>query len=297
MRLEGIHHVTAITAQAQPTVDFYAGILGLRFVKQTVNYDQPDAYHLYFGDETGTPGSIMTFFEFPGVAQGRHGAGMIHTLTWRVASPDALDFWEQRLAGAGVPGERNGSSLRFADPEGIGIEFAVIEVDDPPLRASADGIPSEHALQGFHGARAYAADPERSRPLLDALNFEDGTHVKGEQRQAVYEHEPAPGKPGIQGAGTVHHIAWASRDEDHERWRETVAAAGAHPTPVIDRTYFRSIYFREPSGVLFELATLSPGFTVDEPADRLGRALVLPPHLEHRRGQLERLLTPINIPL
>ncbi|HYM59213.1 MAG TPA: VOC family protein [Solirubrobacteraceae bacterium] len=295
MRLEGIHHVTAITAQAQPTVDFYAGTLGLRFVKQTVNYDQPDAYHLYFGDQAGAPGSIMTFFEYPGVERGRHGAGMIHTLTWRVPSLGALDFWEQRLARAGVQGERGQSNLRVADPEGIGIEFAVVEVDDPPLRASAAGIPAEHALQGFHGARAYTADPERSRPLLDALNFEDGTHVNGEERHAVYEYDAAPGERGIQGAGTVHHIAWASRDEDHERWRETIAAAGAQPTAVIDRTYFRSIYFREPSGVLFEIATLSPGFTVDEPPDRLGRALVLPPHLEHRRGQLERLLTPIDI--
>ncbi len=222
---------------------------------------------------------------------------MIHTLTWRVPSLDALDFWEQRLAAAAVEAEREGSELRFADPEGIGIEFAVLEVDDPPLRASAAGIPAEHALQGFHGARAYAADPERSRPLLDALSFEDGARVNGEERHAVYEYDPAPGERGIQGAGTVHHIAWASRDEDHERWRETVAEAGAHPTPVIDRTYFRSIYFREPSGVLFEIATLSPGFAVDEPADRLGRALVLPPHLEPRRGQLERLLTPIEIPL
>jgi glyoxalase family protein len=296
MRLEGIHHVTAITAQAQPTVDFYAGTLGLRFVKRTVNYDQPDAYHLYFGDDAGAPGSIMTFFEYPGVAQGRHGAGMIHTLTWRVAGPDALDFWGQRLAGAGVESERGEGGLRLADPEGIGIELAVVEVDDPPLRASAAGIPEEHALLGFHGARAYATDPEASRPLLDALHFEDGTRVYGEERHAVYEYDAAPREHGIQGAGTVHHIAWAARDEDHERWRETVAEAGAHPTAIIDRTYFRSIYFREPSGVLFEIATLSPGFAVDEPTDRLGRALVLPPHLEHRRGQLERLLTPIELP-
>jgi glyoxalase family protein len=296
VRLEGIHHVTAITAQAQANVDFYVEVLGLRLVKQTVNYDQPDAYHLYYGDDAGAPGSIMTFFEFPGAAPGRHGAGQIHTVIWRVGSPEGLDFWEQRADHAGIAARREEGSLRFADPEGIGIELAVVDVDDPPLSATAPDIPAEHALQGFHGVRAYAADPQRSLGLLDALGFEDGGRLAGERRQAIYAYDAPPLERAREGAGSVHHIAWASQDADHEHWREVAAGAGAHPTPVIDRTYFRSIYFREPTGVLFEIATLSPGFTADEPADRLGESLVLPAHLEHRREHLEELLTPVKNP-
>jgi glyoxalase family protein len=283
MRLEGIHHITAITADAQRNVDFYVQVLGLRFVKKTVNYDQPDVYHLYYGDEQGRPGSIMTFFEFPGAAPGRHGAGMIHTVSWRVGGTDSLDFWERRVDGA----KRAGETLRFADPEGLGIELLAADVDDEPLTAAAPDIPPEHALRGFHAARAYAADPARSQPLLAALGLES---------DARWTYDPAPSEPGIQGAGSVHHIAWASHDDDHAAWRERAREGGARPTPIIDRTYFRSIYFREPSGVLFEIATLSPGFTVDEPADRLGEKLVLPPHLEDRRAALEEQLTPITSP-
>jgi glyoxalase family protein len=296
VRLEGIHHITAITAQAQANVDFYVEVLGLRFVKKTVNYDQPDVYHLYYGDDAGAPGSIMTFFEFPGAAPGRHGAGQIHTVVWRVGGREALDFWQQRTEHAGIRAVRAEDSLRFADPEGIGIELAVVDADDPPLRAAAPDIPDEHALQGFHGARAYAADPQRSRDLLDALGFEDDGRLAGDRRQAVYAYDAPPSERAREGAGSVHHIAWASLDSDHQHWRDAAAGAGAHPTPVIDRTYFRSIYFREPSGVLFEVATLSPGFTVDEPADRLGESLVLPAHLEDRRERLEGLLTPVRNP-
>jgi glyoxalase family protein len=302
MRLEGIHHVTAITAEAQRNLDFYVGTLGLRFVKKTVNYDQPDVYHLYYGDESGRPGSIMTFFEFPGAAQGSHGAGMVHTVTWRVAGPEALDFWERRLAHAGVEGHRTEGSLRFTDPEGLGIELLSVAIDEPPLVAAAEDIPAEHALQGFHGVRAYAAAPIDSQPLLEALAFdspEGDDHdwiVAGIGRRATFGYDEPPDWPGIQGAGTVHHVAWASQDDDHERWREVARAAGAHVTPVIDRTYFRSVYFREPSGVLFEIATLSPGFAVDEPDGRLGESLVLPARHEHLRAALEQRLTPIADP-
>ena len=296
MKLEAIHHITAITAQAQANVDFYVEVLGLRFVKKTVNYDQPDVYHLYYGDVAGSPGSIMTFFEFPGASPGRHGAGQIHTVVWRVAGRAALDFWQARTEHAGILTERTEDTLRFADPEGIGIELAVVDVGDPPLRAAAPDIPGEHALQGFHGARAYAVDPQRSRGLLDALGFAGDGRLAGERRQTVYSYDAPPSEPAREGAGSVHHIAWASQDTDHEHWRDVAAGAGAHPTPVIDRTYFRSIYFREPSGVLFEIATLSPGFAVDEPADRLGESLVLPAHLENRRERLEELLTPVQNP-
>jgi glyoxalase family protein len=302
MRLEGIHHITAITGDAPRNVDFYVRLLGLRLVKKTVNFDAPDVYHLYYGDEAGAPGSILTFFEFPGAAPGRAGDRMLHTITWRVSSEGALEFWTDRLGGDGVATEREGNRLRFADPEGLGLELAHVESGDAPLAGAAEGIPAEHALQGFDGARGYTSAPERSAALLqDALGFEhdgDGDWtVAGEQRGARWSYDPAPSaRRGIQGAGTVHHIAWAARDGDHEAWRETVAAAGAQVTPIIDRQYFHSIYFREPSGVLFEIATLGPGFAIDEDRAHLGEALRLPPQHEHLRAQLERTLTPLHNP-
>jgi glyoxalase family protein len=295
MRLEGLHHVTAITADAPRNVDFYADTLGLRFVKKTVNYDAPDAYHLYYGDEQGAPGSIMTFFEFPGVPPGRPGAGMVHTVAWRVPGEAALDFWAARLAHAGRPVERGEGLLRTSDPEELALELVVSDVPDEPLTAAAADIPPEHALQGFDGVRAYSRTPDARHPVLDRLGFADGM-VAGERRRARYVYDPAPAEPGLQGGGSVHHVAWASHDDDHAAWREAVRDGGARPTPIIDRTYFRSIYFRECSGVLFEIATLSPGFAVDEPADRLGESLVLPPQHEHLRPRLERSLTPLANP-
>jgi glyoxalase family protein len=301
MRLEGIHHITAITADAPGNVDFYARVLGLRLVKKTVNFDAPDVYHLYYGDEQGAPGSILTFFEFPGAAPGRHGAGMLHTIVWRVGSEDALGFWADRLQAEGVAVDREGNRLRFADPEGLGLELAHVESGDAPLHAAAADIPAELALQGFDGARAYTTAPERSAELLrDTLQFEsegNGDWIcAGEQRGARWSYEAPPPERGIQGAGTVHHIAWASPDGDHESWRQAVGAAGAHVTPIIDRQYFFSIYFREPSGVLFEIATESPGFATDEDPAHLGEALRLPPQHEHLREQLERTLTPLRNP-
>jgi glyoxalase family protein len=295
MQLEGLHHVTAITADAPRNVEFYADTLGLRFVKKTVNYDAPDVYHLYYGDEQASPGSIMTFFEFPGAHQGRAGAGMVHTVAWRVAGEPALDFWAARLEHAGRPVERAAGVLRSSDPEDLGIELVESDAPDAPLTAAAPDVPPEHALQGFDGVRAYTRNPDEPHPLLDRLGFADGV-LAGDQRRARYVYDPAPAEPGIQGAGSVHHVAWASRDEDHAAWGEAAREGGARPTPIIDRTYFHSIYFRECSGVLFEIATLSPGFAVDEPADRLGESLVLPPQHEHLRERLERTLTPITNP-
>ena len=300
MQLEGIHHITAITADAPGNVDFYARLLGLRLVKKTVNFDAPDVYHLYYGDERGSPGSILTFFEFPGAARGRHGAGMIHTITWRVRDQAALDFWQERLAREGVSAERAEGSLRFGDREGLGLALTVTDAPDAPLVAAAAEIPEEHALLGFDGARAYSATAEASGPLLDALGFSpaDGRfEVAGEERRSQWVYDPPPSEPGVQGAGTVHHIAWSSRDDaEQEAWRERVAGAGARPTPIIDRKYFHSVYFREPSGVLFELATRGPGFDVDEPADRLGESLQLPERYEPMREELERTLTPLRNP-
>lgn len=300
MKLDGIHHITAITANAQQNVDFYAGTLGLRMVKKTVNQDEPSVYHLFYADEKGSPGADMTFFEFPQAGAGRAGAGMVHRILWRVGSAEALDFWEERLREAGSEPVRDGESLRFSDPEGLEHELVVSTVGDQPLIAEHPEVPSEHALQGFEGARAYAADGERSRELLEqSLGFEpdgEGWEIRGKRRGGTWAYDPAPEARGLQGAGTVHHIAWASETAEHEHWRQQVIEGGARPTPVIDRFWFESIYFREPSGVLFEIATLDPGFAVDEDPEHLGETLILPPFLEERREQIERVLTPVENP-
>ena len=299
MKLEGIHHITAITAEAQRNVDFYAGTLGLRLVKKTVNQDQPTVYHLFYADEQGSPGADLTFFEFPGAPRGRAGAGMVHRIGWRVGSVEALDFWAQRLRAAGHESEREGERLRFADPEGLGHELVVATGRDEPLIADHPEVPADLALAGFDFARAYAVDPSRSAPLLEALEFEpvdDGWEARGERRGGTWHYDEPPAENGLEGAGTVHHIAWASTMDDHLRWRELAIGAGARPTPEIDRFWFRSIYFREPSGVLFEIATLGPGFALDEDPEHLGEKLILPPFLEDRRKEIEAALVPIENP-
>jgi glyoxalase family protein len=296
MRLNGIHHITAITGDAPGNVDFYTRVLGLRMVKKSVNQDDPTVYHLFYGDEHATPGLDLTFFEYPGAAPGRAGAGMVHRIVWRVGSDEALGFWAERLAAEGIESHRDGERLRFADPEGLEHELAVVDVPDEPLIAEHPEVPAPHALQGFHGVRAYAFDPDRSRRMLEeGLGFEpsgDGWEARAESRGGLYAYDPAPGR-GLQGAGSVHHVAWASSDEEHEGWRERVKATGGHPTEVIDRHYFRSIYFREPNGILFELATPSPGFTIDEPLESLGERLSIPPRLESRREEIEAVLRPL----
>jgi glyoxalase family protein len=295
MRLDGIHHVTNITGDAPQNVEFYTGTLGLRMVKKTVNQDDPTVYHLFYADEQGSPGADITFFEYPGAAPGRAGAGMVHTVVWRVGSTEALDFWADRL---GV--ERDGERVVFSGPEGLGHELVVAQVPDEPLIADHPEIPREHALQGFEGVRAYARNPDlRTAPFLDALGFErDGSRfaTRGDSRGGWIEYEPAPQAPGIPGAGTVHHVAWASTMEDEEAWQQRVAAAGGRPTEIIDRFWFRSIYFREPSGVLFEIATLGPGFATDEDPAHLGEKLILPPAFEHLRDRVEPVLTPLPDP-
>jgi glyoxalase family protein len=300
MKLEGIHHITAITADAPGNVDFYARLLGLRMVKKTVNQDDPSVYHLFYADENGSPGSDLTFFEFPGVPRGRAGDGMVHRIVWRVASSEALEFWAERLARDGCETARRGDGLRFADPEGLDHELVISRTPDEPLVAEHPDIPRELALQGFEAVRAYSSEPERSRRLLeDTLAFEPRGgewEVRGERRGSSYAYDEPPAMRPLQGAGTVHHVAWASHDAEHERWRERVLAAGGRATPVIDRFWFRSVYFREPSGVLFELATFSPGFAADEPPEHLGETLVLPPWLESKREEIEARLTPVANP-
>ena len=300
MRLEGIHHITAITGDAPGNLDFYSRVLGLRLVKKTVNQDDPTVYHLFYADEKGDPGSDLTFFEYPGAAPGRAGDGMVHRIVWRVGSEDALDFWADRLSGEEVETVREGASLRFSDPEGLDHELVVSSVNDEPLTADHPEIPGELALQGFDAVRAYSSSPEASRGLLEeALAFApsgDGWEARGERRGGFYCYDDPPAERGVQGAGSVHHVAWASEMDEHEAWRQRVVEAGARPTPVIDRFYFRSIYFREPSGVLFEIATLGPGFAVDEDPEHLGERLSLPPNYEHVREQVERTLTPLENP-
>jgi glyoxalase family protein len=300
MKLEGIHHITAITGDAPRNVDFYARLLGLRMVKKTVNQDDPTVYHLFYGDEEGSPGFDLTFFEYPGADVGRPGAGMVHRILWRVASPEAVDFWERRLAGEGVDVERVDGRIRFDDPEGLGHEIGVDGTGDEPLTADHPEIPRELALQGFDGVRVYGRRSDASRGLLEnALGFaprDDGYEVRGDVRGSLYLVDAPPPGVGRPGAGTVHHVAWASPTEEHEAWRQRVAESGGRPTPIIDRFYFRSIYFREPDGVLFEIATMGPGFTADEPLETLGQRLSLPPAFESLRERLEKVLTPLPDP-
>ena len=308
MKLEGIHHITAITADAQQNVDFYVDVLGLRLVKKSVNQDDTSVYHLFYADEDGEPGSDLTFFEYPGVPRGRPGAGMVHRIIWRVGSREALDFWAGRLSERGHAVQDHGDSVVFDDPEGLTHELRVVEVIDKPLTARHPEIPDELAIQGFHAVRAYAKDAELSRPLLvDGLKFADPVsvgaehqirsfEVRGEHRGGFYLLEAPPEENGLQGAGSVHHVAFASTPEEHEAWREAVISHGGRPTPIIDRFYFKSIYFREPSGVLFEIATIGPGFAVDEPADQLGSKLSLTPQYEHLREQIEPHLVTLRNP-
>jgi glyoxalase family protein len=303
MNLDGLHHVTMITADAPACVDFYADVLGLRLVKKTVNFDAPDVYHLYFGDERGAPGSILTWFEFPDAAPGRPGAGMIHRLELGVPAADSLSFWEERLGTRGHESRRADEALHFADYDGLDFALVPAAPGNEPLRATHPEIPAEHAITGVEGARAYdlGGDSElRRRLLAEVLGFEspeaDAYRVAGAHRAFRWAYDAPPVEAALQGAGSVHHIAFACQDADQIGWQRAVAEAGAAVTEVLDREYFESIYFREPEGVLFEIATLSPGFAVDEDADHLGEALKLPPQYEDNRTLLEERLTPLPTP-
>jgi glyoxalase family protein len=296
--IDGIHHITLITGDAPANVDFYVRVLGLRLVKKTVNQDDPSVYHLYYSDEHGSPGADITFFEYPGAARGRAGAGMIFSIIHRVASDEALDFWQRRLSREGIETRREPGRVTFKEPEGMQHELGVFDRPDEPLTALSTEVPAEFALQGFEGVRALVADRDESERLLrDVLGFDD---LEDHQWEARGEHRggrilfETTDEPGIPGAGTVHHIAWAVYRADQAEWREKVIAAGRRPTPIIDRFYFESVYFREPSGILYELATYDgAGFAVDEPAEKMGETLALPPAFESIRSQVEPILTPL----
>jgi glyoxalase family protein len=297
-KLDGIHHISAITADATKNLLFYTGVMGLRLVKKTVNQDNPAVYHLFYADEEGSPGADLTFFEYPGLVGGRAGAGMIHRIAFRVGSEEALGFWAKRLGSADLESTVEGDRLRFQDPEGLGFELIAAPTADQPLVARHPEIPEKFALQGFAGVRAFEHRRGASHQFLSGtLGFagtgSDAYESRGDSRGSFYIYDAAPEARGLGGSGTVHHVAWASTMEDHEAWRDRVIEGGGDPTPVIDRFYFRSIYFREPSGVLFEIATIGPGFSSDEPQEHLGERLSLPPAFEYLRKQLEANLTPL----
>jgi glyoxalase family protein len=303
MQLQGIHHISAITGDARRNLDFYTRVLGLRLVAKTVNQDDPGVYHLFYADEQGHPGSEMTFFEYPMAIPGRPGAGMVHRIVWRVGAPEALEFWADRLALLEVPVTRGDvGSVRFSDPEGLDHELVVNATGDAPLVADHPDIPNAHALQGFDGVRAYATDPERSGALLERLlgarrvGDEHRWELRGERRGGWIAYDPAPEERGRQSGGSVHHVAWGTTVDEHPRWQERFEEAGLSTSGIIDRTYFKSIYFREPSGVLFEIADDAPGFTIDSPVEELGRRIILPARFEPQRERIERRLTPLDDP-
>ena len=303
MQLQGIHHISAITGDARRNLDFYTRVLGLRLVAKTVNQDDPSVYHLFYADEQGRPGSELTFFEYPHAIPGRPGAGMVHRIVWRVGSAATLDFWFERLGSLDVAVTRDeaAGSVRFSDPEGLDHELVVNASGDAPLVAEHPEVPTAHALQGFDGVRAYATDPAGSGALLEQVlgAQKTGEHtwtLRGERRGGWIAYDPAPAERGRQSGGSVHHVAWGTSVAEHPRWQERFEEAGLPTSGIIDRTYFKSIYFREPSGVLFEIADDAPGFTIDSPVEELGRKIILPPQFEDRREQLEARLTPLPDP-
>ncbi|MEO5988312.1 MAG: ring-cleaving dioxygenase [Candidatus Eisenbacteria bacterium] len=301
MRLEGIHHITAITGDAPRNLDFYTRVLGLRLTAKTVNQDDPTVYHLFYGDELASPGADITFFEYPGAALGRPGAGMVHRIVWRVGSDAALDFWSRRLVAESIPIERSPQAVLFADFEGLAHELAVSAAMDEPLLARHPEIPAESALQGFEGVRAYSHRPDSTAKLLEGLmgakrQAGDSWEVRGAHRGGWIALDPAPTERAQPGAGTVHHLAWGTTDAELPRWHQALQGAGLSNSGIIDRHYFHSLYFREPGGVLFELATQEPGFTVDGPVEELGRKIILPPWLESNRAEVEARLTPLPDP-
>ena len=308
--MPGLHHVTAITADAQANVDFYCGTLGLRLVKLTVNFDDPTSYHLYYGDEGGRPGTILTFFAWPGARRGHVGPPQA-TVTGLAVPASALGYWADRLADRGVatrPGEGGAGEpvLGLDDPDGMALEL--VAAADPGGRPPTGGpIPAEVAIRGLHGVTlAEGGHEATARLLTDVMGYRAWAAAGNRTRFVAAGGGPGsvvdllcvPGaRPGRPGAGVVHHVAFRTPDDDQQHaWRRQVVALGRDVSPVMDRSYFRSIYFREPGGVLFEVATDRPGFAVDEPADRLGSRLMLPAEFEPRRAELEHILPPLRLP-
>ena len=307
MSVNGVHHVTAIAGDAQKNFDFYSGVLGLRLVKRTVNFDDPLTYHLYYGTELGAPGTILTFFAWPNAFRGRVGTGQINVTSFAVPA-GSLGWWTERFNSAGVhyslPLRRFGEeALPFTDWDGLQLELVATDDARPPWKGG--GIPEEYAIRGVHGVTAHEEGYEATADLLTKTLLFTPAGQEGNRFRYKAGDQPGfidllctPDGPRSRGgAGAVHHIAWrVAGDAEQAGWRHTVAAAGMNVSPVLDRQYFRSIYFREPGGVLFEIATDVPGFATDEPAESLGQALKLPPWLEGAREQIESGLEPITVP-
>jgi glyoxalase family protein len=309
--LSGIHHITAIAEDPQRNLDFYSGLLGLRLVKRTVNFDDPGTYHFYYGDETGRPGTLLTFFPWPGAPRGRRGAGQATAIAFAIPH-DSLGFWAGRLKRNGIAtsdaAPRFGEeAVAFQDPDGLGLELVSSAEGNAGEGVARGPVPAERAIRGLHGVTLSEEGCERTSGLLvGTLGFrreqEQGSRFRyrasGAGPGLVVDLLFVPDAPrGVVAAGTVHHVAFrAADDAEQGKWRDRLARAGLNVTPVLDRQYFRSIYFREPGGVLFEIATDPPGFTVNEPVESLGARLMLPPWLEPRREVLERSLPPLAPP-
>jgi catechol 2,3-dioxygenase-like lactoylglutathione lyase family enzyme len=310
--IHGLHHVSAIAGDPQRNVDFYTGVLGLRLVKQTVNFDDPRHYHLYYGDESGSPGSLLTFFPHPDARRGRQGTGQVAVTSFSVL-PAALGFWVERLIRFGLrfdgPSKRGEERVvAFRDHDGLMIELvAHASAESRAGWRGADGIPAEYALRGLHAVTLWEEKGEETgRVLVDVLGMREVSESAASRRYAAGDRGPGTLVDvrevggflrGVGGAGTVHHVAFRVADDAAElALRSRVEAAGLVPTPVRDRFYFDSVYFREPGHVLFELATEGPGFTIDEPLPELGRSLRLPPQYEGMRGEIESGLPALRVP-
>lgn len=308
----GIHHVTAIAGDPQTNLDFYAGLLGLRLVKLTVNFDDPGTYHLYYGDGVGHPGTILTFFPWPGAPKGHRGTGQVTETAFAVPE-NAVGFWTARLAERRVafkgPFDRFGERvISFADPDGLGIELIGTKMTRDDRAYQAGPVPLESAIRGFHSATLTQADPLETAALLtDTMGFKLVMQEGDRFRYAARSGDPASlvdiihapeERQGRVLVGTVHHIAWRTGDDEEQlRWRAELTRLNYGVSPVMDRRYFHSIYYREPGGILFEIATDPPGFSVDEAPDELGSKLVLPSWLEPERTKLEAVLPPLVLPV
>lgn len=306
MQTAGIHHVTAFVQDPQKNVDFYAGVLGLRLVKKTINFDAPEVYHLYFGDEFGSPGTIITFFPWEGSRRGKIGGGQVGYTTY-VIPAGTMDFWRERLAKLKIStmeAVRFGEHfLQFSDPDGLRVELVARE-EGQPSTWSFGGVPANKAIKGFGGALLYSTNPDVTSDVLTQVMGlqkigEEGGFIRFQASGEIgniIDMNAAKMAAGVGGSGTVHHIAWRAKDfEEHEEWRAHVEGTGLAPTPVVDRQYFNAIYFREPGGILFEIATDPPGFARDEEAAHLGEKLMLPEWYEPHREQIQSFLKPFEV--
>jgi glyoxalase family protein len=306
----GIHHITAIASDPQRNLDFYTEVLGLRLVKRTVNFDDPGSYHLYFGDQLGSPGSILTFFAWPMAGRGSSGVGQVEVTSFSIPE-SSLNYWEQRLLSAGMPAERSGKrfdeeALTFVDPDGLKLELVAHPQQPGASQVWKDAsVPAEHAIRGFYSVTLCEQGYEGTVEVLKTMGFskvgEQGNRFRfdvgqggaGARVDILCASEASYGHVAV---GTVHHVAWRVVDDNSQQsWRKRLVSKHMNVTPVMDRCYFHSIYFREPGGVLFELATDPPGFAIDEPAEKLGEALKLPPWLEPSRKNIEQVLPPIHM--